>query len=153
MTAPAGSRIGGILVGVAAAVVGAAVIAGIAVLGPPSAQRQQRLDLVRVRDLATIERLVSSFAILHKSLPRDLSSLAHEPGYSVPRGDPESGRPYEYEVLQGDSYRLCATFTTRTSQGTPDNPYGGAMNETWTHDIGRQCFNRRANLEPRAQER
>lgn len=137
-----------ILVAVAAAVVVAAVIAGIAVLGPPSAQRQQRLDLIRVGDLATIERLVSSFAKLHGALPRDLSSLAREPGYSIPLGDPESGKRYDYEALDAGSYRLCAIFTTRTSRETTSaNPYGGPGNDTWVHEIGRQCFSRRANLE------
>ena len=149
MTFTSGS---GILVAVAAAVVGAAVITGIVVLGPPSMQRQQRLDVVRVLNLATIERLVSSYAKLHRALPHDLGSLAQEPGYSVPRGDPESGGPYEYEALGAGSYRLCATFRTHTSHEAPGNPYVRSGYDTWAHGIGHQCFNRRADLEARGQE-
>jgi hypothetical protein len=51
MNAPFGRYI---VVGVITAVVVAAVIAGIAVLGPPSEERARRLDLRRSNDLRQI---------------------------------------------------------------------------------------------------
>jgi hypothetical protein len=137
---------------VGAAVIAAAVIAAIVVLGSPTKERQRRLDAVRVDDLAAIERLIASFASLHKTLPHDLDSLAREPGYSVSANDPDSGASYEYEMLSIDSYRLCAIFKTRSSNDEPHGAYGRSFNATWVHGVGRQCFDRHADLAARARE-
>jgi hypothetical protein len=134
---------GALLVGAAAIVVCAAIIAGIAVLGSPATQRQRRLDAARIADLESIARLVSAFAGLHKALPADIGVLQREPGYRVPPGDPESGKPYQYEVLGTDAYRLCATFATRSSRDEPPYDVWGGM---WHHGAGRQCFNRHVEL-------
>jgi hypothetical protein len=136
----------------ATAAVGAAVIAAIVLLGSPTTERQRRLDAVRVDDLAAIERLVASFASLHKALPPDLGSLAREPGYAVMLNDPDSGAPYEYEKLSVDSYRLCAIFKTPNSNDTFLNAYERSRNATWVHGVGRQCFDRHADLAVRSHE-
>src|ERR1700758_4871032 len=113
MKSSSGARL---LVAAAVAVVVAAVIAGIVAVGPPHLERDRKLDELRVRDLAAIEESISNFAKLHKNLPANLAALAQEPGYSIPRVDPESGKPYDYEVLSADGYRLCARFTTRSTR-------------------------------------
>lgn len=137
---------GGILLIVATCAVGAAVVAGISILGPPTVERQQRLDSARVEDLTTIERLIGRFAALHKRLPRDLASLVREPGFSARTSDPESGVPYDYQTQGADSYLLCATFKTRSSESTSHNVYGQPLGPTWAHGIGRQCFTRSTSL-------
>ena len=76
------TRWGGILLIVATSAVGAALVAGVSILGSPTVQRQQRLDSARVEDLTTIERLISRFAALHKRLPRDLASLMRESAFA-----------------------------------------------------------------------
>jgi hypothetical protein len=131
---------GHLLLAGAVTAVAAALIAGLVVVGPPSAERARRLDEVRVSDLVAIENLVSSFARVHKSLPQDLASLAEEPGYSIPRGDPESGKPYGYELVGTDAYRLCAHFATRSAHESMGIYPSG---HTWFHSAGDQCFNRR----------
>ena len=133
---------GGVLLIAATAAVGAAVVAGISILGSPTVQREQRLDSARIEDLTTIERLIGRFAALHKRLPPDLASLVREPGFSVRTNDPESGVPYDYQTLGADSYVLCATFKTRSSDATSHNTYGQPLGATWAHGIGRQCFTR-----------
>ena len=132
-----------LITGAIAAVV-AAVIAGIVAVGPPSRARERKLDALRVEDLAALERLIANFARVHSSLPQDLASLANEPGYSIPRSDPESGRPYEYQVLSSDHYRLCARFATRSTRETQETNY--PTGDTWSHGAGDQCFNRRVEL-------
>jgi hypothetical protein len=133
-----------LLVAAAVAAVVAAVVAGIVAVGPPSLERQKKLDEIRVADLAAIERLISSFTKIHKGLPRDLAALAQEPGYEIPRTDPESKTPYEYEVLSADGYRLCAHFSTRSTRERAATIYLPAAN-TWSHGAGKQCFNRRVD--------
>jgi hypothetical protein len=138
-----------LLVTAAAVVVAAAVVAGIVVFGSPATQRLRRLDGVRIQDLEQIERLATAYAKVHKGLPADLSALKREPGYLVPRGDPVTGKPYEYQVSGAESFRLCATFATRSS--SDDSFYTGrhypAATDTWEHAAGRQCFERRAELQ------
>jgi len=141
MRSPSGAHL--LVAGAVAAVV-AAVIAGTVAVGPPHLERDRKLDGTRVMDLAAIERLISSFVKVHKSLPADLAALAQEPGYSVPRVDPESGRPYEYEVLSADGYRLCARFTTQSAGDRMGSIY--SPGNMWSHSAGKQCFNRRVNL-------
>jgi hypothetical protein len=142
VTSGSGGRI--LLIAAATAVSGA-VVAGIVLLGSPATQRQQRLDSLRIDDLARIERSVASFAALHKALPRDLVSLSKEPGYALRINDPESAVPYEYQTLGADSYRLCAIFRTSISTSAAPEMYGQSLGTTWAHGIGRQCFDRHAN--------
>jgi hypothetical protein len=141
MKSSSGARL---LVAAAVAAVVAALIAGIVAVGPPRLERDRKLDRIRVTDLTAIENLISSFAKVHKSLPADLAALAQEPGYSIPRVDPESGKPYDYEVLGTDGYRLCARFTTQSTRDETGSIY--SPGNTWFHSAGKQCFNRRVDL-------
>src|ERR1700728_501317 len=145
MKSSSGARL---LVAAAVAAVVAALIAGIVAVGPPRLERDRKLDRIRVTDLSGIESLISSFAKVHKSLPADLAALAQEPGYSIPRVDPESGKPYDYEVLSTDGYRLCARFTTQSTRDEIGSIY--SPGNTWVHSAGKQCFNRRVDLGSRS---
>jgi hypothetical protein len=127
----------------AVAVVVVALVAGIRAVGPPSAQRAKKLDEARVADLATIEERLASFAKVHHRLPDDLTTLSEEPGYAIPRSDPQSGRPYEYAVLNPDSYRLCAFFAARSTHESANLP---VPERNWSHNAGLQCFNRRVDV-------
>jgi hypothetical protein len=130
-----------VLPAIATAVVTAAVIAAMVVLGAPGMQRQRKMDGVRVQDLNNVVLSVNGYFTRHKELPSDLGVLAKEPGYRVARGDPDTGKPYGYQILGNTSYRLCADFTTDSATDTPDsyNPY---INVTWAHGQGHQCFDR-----------
>jgi hypothetical protein len=124
----------------------AAVVAGIVLLGSPAAQRRQRLDIARLHDLETIDRLVASFARTHGTVPDSMEALIHEPGYSVPRNDPESGAAYEYKQLSSDSYQICATFFTDSASNTLGGSYALSFNATWAHGSGRHCFVRHTDV-------
>lgn len=142
MNAPvAASRTGRWIAIVASVVVVAAIVAAIAVIGPPSRQRLLRLDERRVNDLQAIQLQVEMYRSQHGRMPASLAALATQPGVRVPR-DPASGQPYGYDAIGGDGYRLCAQFDTDTAQSTDVPPW---MRPTWAHGAGRQCFKRRAN--------
>lgn len=137
---------GRLLVAGAGAAVVAALIAGMLAVGPPSLERERKLDEIRVADLAAIENLITSFAKFHKGLPPDLTSLALEPGYSISRTDPQSGKAYEYEMMSTDTYRLCAYFARHSTREGPSIIYFPGNNNTWSHGAGHQCFNRRVDF-------
>lgn len=130
-----------LVAGITAAVI-AAIIAAIVVLGSPAQQRQRRLDERRVRDLSTIVNAIRLYAGTHEVLPPDLSVLNKQPGLPRAPSDPDTGMPYEYSVLNADSYQLCATFAMPTQDASPPYP----ETDGWTHSAGRQCFERKQKV-------
>lgn len=122
----------------AAVVVVATLLASIAVMGPPSAQREERLDARRLEDLRRIERLVDAHFERTGVLPVDLAALAR-PGLELP-SDPASGTPYGYESLAERAYRLCAVFATDSAQRRAQR----WESDEWSHAAGRHCFDLRA---------
>lgn len=127
---------------VVTSVVAATVIAAIVMLGAPSVQRQRKMDEVRVQNLTAIALSVNGYFARHKELPADLDSLAKEPGYHIPRSDPDTGKSYGYQILAAASYRLCADFAGDSA--TADSPqfYNAYVNVNWAHGRGHQCFDR-----------
>ena len=135
MTRTAGARLLG---SIAAAIVALAVVAAVAVLGPPSEQRKRRLDERRVDDLRKIETIVDTYWQRYERLPQDLDALARElQGLRTPRLDPERGTPYEFAITGPDSFRVCAEFTGESEVERAGLSPAGA---SWAHGPGRQCF-------------
>jgi hypothetical protein len=133
-----------LLFAIASVVVAASIIAGVVVVGTPSAQRRQRLDALRIEDLQRLQQLVLSYTSLHRRLPESLEVLAQEPGYAPSRNDPESGAPYIYEPLSRDTFRVCAAFATSSNNEQEIN--SKLDRGTWAHRVGKQCFDRHADV-------
>ncbi len=120
---------------VAAAVV-AAIVAGLVVLGPPAEQRRQRLDRQRVDDLNAVAREIDLYWATNARLPAKLGEL--DDGYPARgRSDPTTALEYEYRLIEGKDFELCAVFESE-SRSAP--PYWSARNRIWVHGRGRQCF-------------
>jgi len=128
----------------ATAVVAAAVLEAIVILGGPQGQRERKMDEVRVQNLMLIQSSVNGYFMRHKELPPDLEALTKEPGYRIVRNDPGTGRAYEYQVVDATNYRLCAEFRTDSAADTGGNPasVGVTANVAWAHGVGHQCFDR-----------
>ncbi len=99
-----------VLSGVSAAVVIAAVAAGLFVLGSPAEERARRFDERRVTDLHAIAAATDVYWTRHARLPESLEELASEPGVRIATGDPASSLPYGYRALDDAGYELCAYF-------------------------------------------
>jgi hypothetical protein len=130
-----------VLPAIVTAVVAASVVAAIVMLGGPSVQRQHKMDEVRVQNLTFIALSVNGYFARHKELPGDLDALAKEPGYHISRLDPDTGKPYGYQILSATSYRLCADFNVDSATDSPEF-YSAYVNVSWTHGSGHQCFDR-----------
>jgi hypothetical protein len=128
-----------VLPAIATAVVAASVIAAIVMLGGPSVQRKHTMDGVRVQNLTIIALSIDGYFTRHKELPADLDTLAKEPGYHISRLDPDTGKPYGFQILNARSYRLCADFTLDSANDSLEfnNAY---VNMNWAHGPGHQCF-------------
>ena len=69
-------------------VVGAAVTAGIVIIGSPAEERTRRLDTRRVEDLQRISGAVEVYHQRHQRVPLSLEELSKEPGLSAVARDP-----------------------------------------------------------------
>jgi len=124
-----------IVIGLVIAVVIAAVVGGLLLLGSPTAERLQRLDNRRVNDLKLISNAVNAYWTQHKRLPVALDELSQQPGPNLNFRDPTTGQLYEYHALGDSTYELCATFQRDSAQESP-----GQNRDFWSHGTGRQCF-------------
>ncbi len=135
-----------IFVGVVSVVVVATAITGLIVAGSPLQERLRRLDAQRTSDLQSITYAMDQYWIVQRQLPKDLPELLRSRDVYVQNtSDPETGGPYDYRIVDGDTYELCATFQTdvRTKDkfGRTTEPYPyGRQNEFWDHEIGRTCY-------------
>ena len=125
---------GGIVLGVAAVVAGAAIIVGVISVGGPETGRLERLDAERVEDLRGIMRAMDRFWTDHERLPATLDELAEYPRVRVDTLDPGSEEPYGYRIVDEDTYELCAVFNTES------RPPRRAPTDFWSHGAGGQCF-------------
>jgi hypothetical protein len=125
----------------AMAIVAAGLIWGMSAVGSPFEQRARKMDDRRVGDLRDIVGELRRIAVKDRSesgptlirpLPKTLAELVEAAEYTRPSiVDPETGGPYEYEVLAEGKIRLCATFSRVRDERTE---------VTWNHPAGRACF-------------
>ncbi len=128
------------------AVVVAAMVAGLLVLGSPVDERARRIDERRLRELQELRSAVDLHFRRDAALPDSLEELARRSPLPVRMTEPDGGRLYGYEVIDSTSYRLCATFTFPT----PDHEDSRYYHEKeWAHGAGRQCFRFRVRLRDR----
>ena len=129
---PAAKRVLG---ATAAAVVLATVVAALASLGSPGAERARRIDERRVADLRGIAGATDLYWTRHARLPSSLAELTAEPGVEIVPADPARATPYEYRAVDSVRYEVCATFDAASRPRGPDQDP-----DLWAHGPGHQCF-------------
>jgi hypothetical protein len=127
----------GKLLAILAGIVAAAAVATSIWLNPPSEIRARNLDQQRLGNLGQTENAIKTYYDIHRSLPLDLRALDSEDNRLVQANwhDPETKRPFEYEIMGEKSYRLCAVFARHSEKG--DSPYEVFPRQ---HSAGRDCF-------------
>ncbi len=136
-----------LLAGVVTALVAIVVVAGIIVVGSPSAERTRRLDDQRIEDLRNISYAVESYYQNEGTLPPSLETAARQPNAYVPRiADPATGDTYEYLPSATAAYELCATFDAPTDR--TDARSAPPELSFWNHDAGRICYGLEARVAP-----
>jgi hypothetical protein len=117
----------------------ASVAWGFTIVGSPDTRRQERMDDRRLEALRDIQREIQELLIdpeepgvLRRALPASLDELAAAArDRKIEQVDPETLLPYEYRVLSGSTYELCAVF-----QFARD----AKRAVFWNHPAGRCCF-------------
>jgi len=117
---------------IASCLVASVLVTSIVISGSPDEQRLMRLDERRIEDLARLSTAFDDYWEERDSLPVAISELLDGRRLSRMPTDPRTGLAYEYEQLNQDSFRLCATFD-RSSLDQREE-------EFWAHAAGHQCF-------------
>ena len=120
-----------IFAGLVIAAVVLTVAGGLYMLGSPSEERTRRLDERRVSDLQRLQLAIDLYRTRHQRLPASLDELNKESGTEIFSRDPVTGQTYDYRVIDGSKYELCATFDSRSQE---------PVRVFWSHRAGRQCF-------------
>ena len=116
-----------------------AVIGSFFLIDSPQVTRKRNFDIDRSSDLSELDYMIKSDFRENGVLPADFSSSK----YSV-IVDPETKKPYGYEVISEKKYKLCADFSLEIKTG--QNRFGPT--EDWYyHDSSYQCFMRNALME------
>ena len=114
------------------AVVVAAVIAGLWLIGSPGEQRQQRFDARRVSDLVQLSQALYRHRNERRVLPASIAEVVDGRMLSRLPSDPATEESYEYRVTGERQFQLCAVFA-RSSRSEDATDF-------WRHEAGRHCY-------------
>ena len=117
-------------------------------VGTPGQQRDVRLDEQRISDLRNISSNIDTYLGINYRMPSYLTELVGPRYYVRSLEDPGTDVPYDYRVIEGTRYELCAIFATNSSEGIQGERR--TFSETlWSHGVGLTCFQLTARAEPR----
>jgi hypothetical protein len=112
----------------------------------PAKVREMKIDNQQISDLNDMQYRIEDHYRLNSALPKEVATVYV--GAPAPKAV-EGRASYEYKVVDGDTYELCATFAhpSRSSALGPaaysgvdtmlTNPYNN-----WDHGAGKTCFER-----------
>ena len=118
------------------------IVGGFLLIGSPSHIRALRLDSQRVNDLQNLQSEVTSYWQREHMLPATIDAL-NDPlaGYKAPV-DPATNQPYEYSKTSGNTFTICATFTSASVSQNKAYPMGAGTDQNFMHDAGHTCYTR-----------
>jgi len=126
------------------------IVGGFIFVGSPKEQRAMRMDEQRVSDLQIIQSQIINYWQNKKELPKALVDLRDDILGFIPPEDPETYSAYEYEIVDKDNFKLCATFAKPSPSIdskaletiVSTEPFG----QNWEHNAGRVCFDRKIDV-------
>lgn len=128
-----------ILIGIVSIFVLLGVIYGFSVVGLPQNSRAIRLDSQRRNDLSNIKHRIDNYHSVNNKLPNSIQEAITDTNY-VKILDPETDKPYEYYVIDPNSYKLCATFKTKYPANNTSKVTSYSSSSSFYHEKGYNCF-------------
>lgn len=130
-------------VGVATLVVSALAFA-FAYGDSPTKVREMRLDETQISNLSDMQWRIEDHYNVKNELPKTVEEIYKQTGISKPEA-PKGREGYVYEIVDEDTYKLCATFAHPSLPSEFMQPaYSGLTNpySNWDHGEGKTCFER-----------
>jgi hypothetical protein len=136
-------RVSRALVYIALGIVAVVVVWAFTLVGGPTFNRMKMADKNRIEDLSRISTDVDTYFQEQDKLPEKLSDL-EKLRYSYRERnlvDSITKKPYQYEVLRNDSYKLCSEFdlTSKEAEMEKSN-WNYQRSSNWEHPAGPFCF-------------
>lgn len=108
-------------------------------------------DETRVKDALKISYYLSLYKLQTHQFPQSLKEIEPTGKWKIPN-DPVSQKPYDYKMIDANSYELCVVFD-KANEPRGDEPRGISYGDpivhsygSWVHDAGRQCVRRTLTL-------
>jgi hypothetical protein len=102
------------------------------------------LDIQRVSNLQQLNLTIQQYYQDNRVLPADLRHLEQTASPAFIRDgymyDPGTHQPFEYDVIDANNYKICATFNYSTDAIAHRIPTD-TINPVWEHKRGSRCFN------------
>lgn len=128
---------------IASIIVLVSVVGAFFIIGSPAKARAVQFDTTRISDLQNMQYQISYYYQKKGQLPEVLTDLKTATSYYTIPNDPETGKPYEYNIKDNVAltYELCANFGATMSEAQ-DMGMGGyySSSQDWNHGKGRTCF-------------
>ena len=128
---------------IGAAIVGAVFVGAMIAIffesGGPLDAKGQKYDQERVRDIQSLKYSVEDYYRENGKLPDKLSGITLKSYQTDRTNDPETGKEYEYSATGDTSYKICATFSTSSSDKKSASTL--SYNNEFNHPKGYHCFN------------
>jgi len=125
-----------------------ALVYGFTIIPSPTTIQKIIADHKRIIDLGSIQTTVDDYYSNNGVLPQSLNDLnynANDATTPLQKNDPQTKQQYEYTQTSPTDYRLCATFSTDSSNddlGAYDdanNDYASFISQ-FSHPAGHYCF-------------
>ncbi len=118
-----------------------AIVYGFTSTGSPFYVRMQKFDAKRITDISSISYELQNYYEKNKVLPSSLADIKQTGSYSsFDIVDPETKKPYEYEVGVGSIYKICGNFATSTIDDNSKNPTAIYLDKKFLHPKGKYCY-------------
>jgi hypothetical protein len=116
------------------------LIFGFYFAGTPQTARKQRFDEMREQNIEQIEWIVQDYYDMNNKLPDSMEELRNSNTIERVSVDPETQEPYEYNVLDEDSFLLCTTFYFESSKLSRTKMELLSTISSLEHGAGYHCF-------------
>ncbi|WP_107667360.1 hypothetical protein [Cyanothece sp. BG0011] len=120
------------------------IVTGFWLLGSPQLQRTLKADQRRVENLHEIAQFLyreTTDSNNNSDIPQSLP----ERGYT---SDPITQQSYDYNIIEGTEYQLCANFETDSQNNRKKDDFYRRLNPFWDHPQGRHCYTLNAEDSP-----
>jgi hypothetical protein len=132
----ANSKIPKIMAGVTITVIILSFIGSFFIIESPSLARAKAYDRTRIQQLQNLRYNIENYYYQNKKLPINLEELTSENAY-LQLKDPQTDKPYQYNVIDQNNYELCADFETSNKEPDYSQDFYAAE---FAHEAGYYCF-------------
>lgn len=110
----------------------------------PALSRAKAYDQTRASNLNEIRNTIDNYYNEFEKLPTNLDDLKDQRAY-LRITDPETTQPYEYQIIDEESYELCANFNTSIKGLTEKDEYYYYGPDGFVYEEGKNCFTKKVS--------